>query len=237
MLITLLQFSFHIRCKFAVLAILLSLPLISQAQWSIGVKGGFNLAYSNLVFEEDKENINHRSHLIGLALAIPVEYQTQGLFGVRTGLSYIQKGTRFNYLEAGPNQFFDTKYVIDYLEFPMIAKATFNFNRVNLYLLGGGHAAYAINMRVISLSLDPDVPVKETFQIEFEDAEISRLDLGLLFGGGIEAHIAEDRRIFVEMQYNLGLNDIDKSMTDDAFNEGRTFTMGMLIPLKKKKRK
>ena len=214
----------------------LSLPVALSAQWSIGFGGGFNLAYSNLTFQEDLSNINQRSNLVGLTIALPVEVPSGKMFSLRTGLTFIQKGTRFNYLEASPGRFYDTKYIMDYLEIPLLAKATFSVQPFNFYVLGGLQPGYAVNMRVVRISTNPDIPIKETFPVDFKEAGISRMDLGLVMGGGVEAEIAKGRRIFVEMQYHFGVRDISRRTDTEVFNEGRTFNMGMLIPLRKKER-
>jgi len=212
----------------------LSLPETLSAQWSLGFGGGFNLAYSNLTFQEDLSNINHRSNLVGLSIALPIEVPSGKMFSLRTGLVFIQKGTRFNYLEAGPGRFYDTKYIMDYLEIPILAKATFSVRPFNIYVLGGGQAGYAVNMRVVRISTNPDIPIKETFPVDFKEAGISRMEPSFVMGGGVEAKIAKDRRIFVEMQYHFGIRDISQRPDTEVFNEGRTFNMGILIPLKKK---
>ena len=217
-----------------VFASCLGLPVSLSAQWSVGFGGGFNLAFSNLTFQEDLNNINQRSNLVGLTLALPVEVPSGKMFSLRTGLVFIQRGTRFNYLGAGPGRFYDTKYIMDYLEIPLLAKATFSVQPFNFYVLGGVQPGYAVNMRVVRISTNPDIPIKEIFPVDFREAGISRLDIGLVMGGGIQAKIARGRRIFVEMQYHFGIRDISRRPNTEVFNEGRTFSMGILVPLKKK---
>ncbi|MEM1322824.1 MAG: porin family protein [Bacteroidota bacterium] len=206
------------------------------AQWSIGVGGGLNVAFNNLIFDQSLSEIKQRGNLSGLALSLPIEYPSGRMFSFQSGLIYIQKGTRFNYEETSSGQSFSSKYIIDYLELPLAGKLGLEVKPFRLYVLGGTHIGYALNMKSVRLSNDPDLPFRETRPLDFELTGISRWDISLMIGGGFEAYISEGRRLFVEMRFNAGIKDIDEADDVEVYNESRTFTMGMMIPLPFKRR-
>ncbi len=203
------------------------------AQVAVGIRSGMQVSYNNLLFEKGVLSIEARDNITGLVLAIPIEFPSDKMLAFQSGIVYHNKGTRIRYQQQGQTQLFITKYLIDYLSVPVLGKLSLSLGRLNLFLLGGGTLNYAVDMESLKLSYDHFGPPRyETLKMDFQNAQVSRFDLGLLLGGGIEAHIADGKKLFIDARFEFGMLDIDKRPENTVYNGGRSFTMGILLPLK-----
>ena len=141
-----------------------------------GIKGGF--LFSS--FDAANENFkNHNGWLAGIFFG----GNRPGVLGVQGEIQYAKKGAEIS----------TTKIDQYYLEIPILLRlnvGTNSLNGVNVYGLVG--PVFDINLKTEQNGID----VKDNYE---------SLDLGLLFGGGIEI-----TRFLVEARYNKGLRNVLK---------------------------
>jgi len=97
---------------------------------------------------------------------------------------------------------------VNYLEIPLLFKASFPVGPVVLY--GNVGPAFGIGLTA-KLATDPDLGLGQT--IKFENGGLQRFDFGLLFGTGVGFHIGNGE-IFLDLRYDLGLTDINNVSSD-----------------------
>ncbi|MEO1625214.1 MAG: porin family protein [Bacteroidota bacterium] len=213
----------------------ISLPL-AQAQMAIGVRGGVHVAFNNLSFDHDFPEITTRDNITVLALAIPIEWPASKMFRLQSGLTFLTRGTRIHFRDRSAEINYIDKYAIRYIQIPIVGKLNLDFNPFNLYVIGGADLGYGIDFELIELAYNDQGPTSwKNRKLDFQRAGVSRFDIGMALGGGIEASISKGRRIFVDIRYHIGLNDIDKRPNVEVYNQGRSYTIGMMLPVNFKK--
>lgn len=207
----------------------------AHAQVAIGFRSGVHISFNNLDFEDEFQSLANRDNITSLNLAIPIEFSTSTMVSFQTGLSFLSKGTRVRYTDQLQEVSFINKYALDYLQLPLTAKLTLPFNEYALYFVGGCSIDYAVDLEVLKLTYRQNGSYNiEKYKLDFERAQINQLDIGLIFGGGIMANIARGKKLFVDIRLDWGLIDIDKRKSQEIYNQGRSLTMGMLLPLTRK---
>ena len=69
-------------------------------------------------------------------------------------------------------------------------------------------------------------------KIVLEDIEVLAWDIGMNLGIGLEKNISNDKKIFVEFRYYLGMKDLFPKGETEIYNEGKSFNLGFLIPIR-----
>ncbi len=153
---------------------------------------------------------------VGVAVNVPIG---SGSFSLQPELSFVQKGGKYNETN------YSSKTRLDYLELPVLAKATF-----------GEATKFYINVGPsLGLGLDGKVErdymngfVKEEDDVDFGEGDdaFKKTDFGLQFGGGIL--IAD--KVMVDIRYGLGLSSLinDYKVTNNVLQ----FTLGIPLNVK-----
>jgi hypothetical protein len=184
-------------------------PRVSFAQSYLGISGGGSIS-SEVVFRA----------------AIPFEWSFGEHFSLQTEAVYLQRENRKLLLKLiGEEDYLQP--TISYFGLPVLAKGKMNVGSFGLYALGGFKAGFGTS---ISTNSGSSPLRKERFK--FEDLTIRRFDFGLNGGLGLEKHISNGRKIFVDYRIYLGLFDIDASSDSEIYNFGRTISLGFMMPLK-----
>jgi hypothetical protein len=171
--------------------IILSTNTFSQ---KIGAKAGFN--FSNMVEKDDNTTLNN---LIkpGIHLGAIANIPLMDMISLEPGIQITTKGAR---LELGGVKF---KTNLTYLEFPILGKFTYKIGDLTLV----GIAGPAIGIGLSGKAKSKVGSDKNTESISWGNDKINddykRLDLGFIFGAGIEM----DKFQFT-LSYNLGLANI-----------------------------
>lgn len=118
--------------------------------------------------------------------------------------------------------------VINYLEAPVLFKFRLPLPIVNLYALAGPQLAYGIHLYS---TFEEDNRIF-TERLDFRRTGIHRLDIGGYVGAGLEKEISRGRRIFIDIRYYLGLHNINAEGEEKIFNQGKSFALGFMIPVK-----
>lgn len=192
---------------FLLLALMLTLGTVAQAQVSIIPKGGITL--SNISFDQDQAGQKSRmGYVAGLGLNIPIT--SDNFFSIQPELLYIQQGTR---LSAG-------SYGLNYAQLPLLLKINFGGEGFPIYVNAGPSFGYLLN------------PPSRIGEITFNDPK--RLDIGLQFGGGFGVK-AGPGNVLLDARYGFGITNINNLATGgDAANQSKNnvfqFTVGYAIP-------
>ena len=109
---------------------------------------------------------------VGFVAEIPLA----GPIGIETGVIYNGYGAKNDFLV-------DTDVRLDYIQVPLLLKLRAEVGELSLFLHGGPYASLAIGGKTTTEILGTTT----TDDIEFGDGtdEYSRLDFGLLVGGGL----------------------------------------------------
>jgi opacity protein-like surface antigen len=181
------------------------------------------------------------SSLLGLTLGIGYQVPINDRFSFQPELNFVQKGIKSDFdLEQDGQSFKGTiKLVIDYLEIPLLVKATFG-STTKYFILAGPSLGYGIGGRVKYKLITNDPLIGTTSGqtgIEFgEQPEnydgsnvyiSNRIDFGIQGGAGVL--IAN--KVFIDIRYSLGLSDVQDGY--DSKNRGLLFTVGMPFNIKK----
>jgi len=138
-------------------------------------------------------------------------------FSVQPGVYFAMKGFRTELEDFG-----DAKMEVNmnYIEVPVLLKATFDFNLpVKPFVLVGPSVGYAITKEVIIPETVPS-PWNEGIVASYEE-DTSNFDFGLVFGAGVDL----DMGISIDARFNLGLLNIDNEATGDDYTKNRSVSL------------
>jgi hypothetical protein len=195
--------------------LLFVLVIVSQtaiAQWQIGGTAGLTL--SNYKSKTPWKEVSNT----GFAFGITSYKQMNPNWAVQLQLTYIQKG----YFHKICNTIYD-KLEANYIEIPVMADYSFllpmkNFKgHTNL----GLYTAYWVGAKYKTKGFDEN---SEPF--DFKKNNASRFDVGPLAGFRIE-YILNNGSISLDLRYEIGLLDLQKSETDNTKNSNRAMIIGL----------
>jgi hypothetical protein len=203
-----------------ILTALLLLPASASAQatTSFGVQGGLNVA--NVDFkpaaDEGEFNPDFKSRNRAVFGAF-VAWDFNPNFGMQIDALYSQKGAKFDqtFEEDGETFTFGFEGSIDYLEFPVLLRATVP-------------ASDAVKLRVFSgpaFAFKVSDDVKQTFngQPDNEDLpEFKGQDVSWIVGGAVQFG-----QVFFDVRYGWGLMNVLKDATDGE--EVKNRTLGFMV--------
>ena len=195
--------------------LLLILILISQtsiAQWYVGGTGAVTL--SNYKSKTPWKEVSN----MGLAFGATGYKQFNTNWAVQLQLTYIQKG----YFHKICNTIYD-KLEANYIEIPMMADYSFLLPMKNFkgHANFGFYTAYWLSAKYKTKGFDDTT---ETF--DFKKNNASRFDVGPLAGFRIE-YILNNASLSLDLRYEIGLLDLQKSQTDNTKNSNRAMIIGL----------
>ena len=193
---------------FLLLAFMLTLGTVAQAQVSIIPKGG--ITFSNINFDQDLAGQKSRmGYVAGLGFNFPLT--SDNFFSIQPELLYIQQGTRAT----------GGSYGFNYAQLPLLLKINFGMEDFPIYVNAGPSFGYLLN----SPARIGETPLNDP----------KRLDIGLQFGGGLGVK-AGPGSVMLDARYGFGITDIyNLSGVPDSQNKSKNnvfqFTLGYAIPL------
>ncbi|NNG27824.1 MAG: PorT family protein [Ignavibacteriaceae bacterium] len=187
-------------------------PLNAQVQ--LGLQAGTNLGDVSLDPTPESVTTGMRT---GIMFGGVLFYSFSPIFGLQVEPAYIQKGAT---VDISMTQLEGT-ITGDYIDIPVLLKASFGDGPVKPYLLAGASIAFLLG----DVKLEIDNATEETL-------ETKSTDFILNFGGGVLIP-AGQVNIFIEGQYNLGLTDVNDEPEDDMKikSTGIQIKAGALFPL------
>lgn len=186
---------------------------VVSAQWYVGVKAG--PTFSNYKTKTPWKEASN----IGLNFGATAFRKVNSNFGVSAELQYIRKG----YYHKICNTITD-KLNTTYLEIPIMVDYTFiipTLKNFKGHATLGLYTAYWLSAKYETEGFDNS---SESF--DFSKNKASRFDVGPNAGGRIE-YMLKNASISLDLRYELGLVDLQKTMNDNTANTNRAFILGL----------
>ncbi len=191
-------------------ALLFLLPILLPAQVRIGLGGG---GYFGL---KDQ----------GINAGLQVQKDYSEFSSLRLQIALTDKPSNLPQQNLNP----DFDYVsghISYLILPLEYQYFIPFKKLRAGVFGGPYFAYGLKAAVLKKLDDFNF---EKMNLDFGEQGIRRFDIGVHFGVGLELELPRYKRMFVRLNYALGLVDID--LGDAAtYQEGVGILMGLMMPI------
>ena len=204
----------------------------AQVQISVGPRVGINLSNWSVDDEEDFDELDNRLGILG---GVVGEFRFTENMALQSELGFIQKGLKseFSYDDPQLGTIAEkSDFIFNYLEVPVLFKAGTSFGPARLDGLVGPSFGYAMNAKAKYKTTIGGVTEEEEEDLDFDDNDIARLDLGLQLGAVLGINVGEKAQIFVDGRYLLGLSNLNKSDEDgDVKNKGLAFSAGVLFNL------
>jgi len=198
-----------VYCLLLILFFLFS-PTSSSGQTYLGLSGGADL-YDQVDFRA----------------AGVIEWSKNPVYSWQTEIVYAKR-ENVSLLQLLPQNTNYIRPVISYVEIPFLIKLKLNIPGANLFALVGPKIGYAL-AAYSSLYKENGELINQ--KIVLEDLEVASWDIGMSLGAGLEKNISNDKKIFIEFRYYLGMKDLFPSGEAEIYNEGKSFNLGFLIPL------
>lgn len=192
---------------------------ITQAQVSVGVKGGLTLANLSI----DSENEVSADYSIGGHAAVFLR-SGKGLFSFQPEFMFIQKGTRINSTSSAAY----SQLSMNYLDLPLLLRITIGIKIVEVYINLGPYGGYWISGKNKNYYYDDTqakwVTDKETY--EFDEDHDVRFDAGIVGGVGVKVLM-----LLFEVRYGHGFIDVFDSEYNNNNETNRyfNFTLGVQL--------
>ncbi|MBK6545081.1 MAG: PorT family protein [Saprospiraceae bacterium] len=203
---------------------LITLELKSQSNMGIAV--GYTSMHWNIPHTGAYQELGNWTSTGGWAISIPFEHSLSKALAFQTEFTWIQKGAEVNSTEYISRTLVNSNVsiTINYIEIPMLLKASIPFHKMDLQFLGGGYAAIGISAKMKATAAAGTQTASATQDLDFEENMMNRFDAGLLIGTGIQF----SNKFFIQAKYNLGLSNIDHSGDPNSaiYNRGLVFSMG-----------
>lgn len=204
------------------------------AQVSIGPRAGINLATWD-VSDDVAEQIGSVGNRLSLLFGAVAEIRINDHFAVQPELDFIQKGfsSESNYTDPVLGNVSGSEDVVtNNLEIPVLVKAGGAIGPVRIDGLAGPSFAYSLNGKLktkISIGGQSDSSSED---INFEDDQFSRTDLGIQLGLAVGLNLGESAKLFLDGRYLLGFTNLNTSGEDgEVKNRGIAISAGVLFPL------
>ncbi len=218
----------RLKQLFLLLSIFFSLQ--AQAQFSLGIEGGYIRSWED--YGETIIPENAVIHVNRLNLSLSAYYGLGKNFKIGIEPGYIQRGAACVPGWLGRPSFFgDTKFLLNYVALPiMVAKDFFVYkNKISLSVKLGYGVSYlvsGIQENVFIGSDDP--PVRRDLDISGPDSSFNRWDHGWYGGLSIIYHL-QNNQLFLSTDYYNAINDTDRF--NSSQNRSLSFNLGYAIPL------
>jgi len=220
--------------RFLLLALLLYLPYLLQAQSYIGFAAGISQSKTRLNFNIEPTELVKRGDLLGLAFGIPLEFKLNELVRLQPELLFATEGSLLSVFRPEEQRTYHN--ILYYFKIPILAKILLMKDKqYQISLLAGFTPAYAIGINSFSFAQDFRSSRKEP--ISFATANLNRFDLALNAGASVEKTIAQGIKMALTARYNLGIYNISQEVARSSFTESLQLTLGLWMPLKRKKKK
>lgn len=166
--------------------------------------------------------------MISLRAAVPVEHTFSKTFSLYSGISFTQQHNAELLLKLDRELDY-RRVTLSYLGIPLLIKTRFSMNSFFVYVMAGAQLNYGVGLTTSYLKEGTYGSQK----LDFENIGITRWDLGLNTGIGVEREISKECKIFAEFLLLFNFYDIDRDPANEVYNEGKVFNLGFLFPLTK----
>lgn len=206
---------------------------------SIGPRLGLN--FSHVAFTEG--DVYHRNEfksdqkdLTGAQVGVVANIGLTDLLSIQPEFLYSQKGRRHEGVFRPWNAAYEYKYRLNYLEIPVLLKATFGSENLHAFVNGGPYLAYLLGGK--NNYLVGGNETEDELELKYRNGvKPNRSDIGLALGGGLGSKIGPGN-LALELRYSLGLTDLNQYQNerDPRWPKYANRTLGVsvsyMIPLK-----
>jgi hypothetical protein len=186
----------------------IGLPVIAEAQVEIGAKGGVTFADIPKFAEMVEDDDGSAETRIGAAFGGSIAVAFGGVVALQTELLYTQKGLKAD-APSGIDETFHMK--LDYIDVPVLLRLGPTGSKGLQFLVGPSFNFNISATTVLEGAIDADDDIKD---------DIEDFELGLVVGAGYYGSV-----VTVEGRYQEGLTDISdfRDFGDDEEYKNRTF--------------
>ncbi len=213
--------------------------MTTQAQMTLGLRAGVNLATYNFNFGSNLPTgfkPEQPDNLALLSIGVPFQMMFSERFGLQAELNFIQKGYGQKSDITIQNTRFvsDGKLTINWLELPVLGKARFGSDvGIGGGLFFGPSVAYGLSGKIKSTSTTTTNGVSlvnvQNGDLNFKEDDHSRVDLALNIGGEVNYG-----GVFLDIRYQIGLTNMITNAGNDDFSartRGLGFSAGYRMPI------
>jgi hypothetical protein len=216
-----------------VLIILAALLFMTNgvAQVQLGLQAGVNFA--DVTLDPTQEGFE-TSMKTGFLFGGMLFYSFSPILGLQVEPAYVQKGAKvdLSLSEEGETVQAEATLTANYIDIPVLLKASFGSGPVKPYLLAGASVAFLLGDVELELDKATINGVDVTSMIPSDERKdtlkTKSTDFILNFGGGVIIPLGKVN-IFIEGQYNLGLSDVNDETPEPGDVEPTIKTTGIQI--------
>lgn len=210
--------------KYLILILVLSISIQAYSQ-TYRLKGGASL--NKTLFENETGNVSDVFNLSlpGFQVGASLENYIFNNLSLEYGLLVSLKGFKLDELQDGVT--IRNKTYLYYLDFPLAFKLNLNWDtKSNWYLATGPLFSFGMGGNYTTVYDWSGSKKAEKEKVEWgdEEGELKRLDLGVLFGAGVEFS-----RWQVGLTYNLGMVNISNVSSNTLKNRQWLISVGYEI--------
>ncbi len=203
-----------------------------SAQIGIGLRGGLNFANWSLNDAAKDEFVFDAKSANSLLFGALLEIRLSQNLAIQPEVNYIQKGTKIDETILGA--VVKGRYTINYLEVPLLLKAGVGFGIGRFDVLLGPSFGYGLNGKYKITTTVSGIEDTVEEDLDFEEDEISRTDLGAQVGASLGLNLGSTTRFFVDGRYLLGFSNLDKhehvgGEDPSVKNRGVALTAGLIF--------
>jgi hypothetical protein len=219
--------------KTAVVLIMLAALLFMTngvAQVQLGLQAGAN--FGNVTQDPTEEGFELNTQT-GFLFGGILFYSFSPMWGLQIEPAYVQKGAKFEQsgVEDGNTILAEGAFTTNYIDIPVLIKASFGDGPVKPYLVAGASVAFSLGdaeIEVDKVTLNGEDVTNELLDDEDmkETVKTKSTDFILNFGGGVIIPLGKVN-VFIEGQYNLGLTDVNDG--DEVLGETVVKTTGIQV--------
>ena len=216
--------------KATVLIMLAALLFMTNgvAQVQLGLQAGANFA--NVTQDPEQEGVELGTRT-GFLIGGILFYSFSPILGLQVEPAYVQKGAKVDM--SGSNWKQEATLTADYIDIPVLLKASFGDGPVKPYLVAGASVAFKLGDALFEIDKviynGEDITSEYLSNNASEDTvKTKSTDFILNFGGGVIIPLGQVN-IFIEGQYNLGLSDVNDETPESGEPETTIKTTGIQI--------
>ncbi|MBK9254877.1 MAG: PorT family protein [Saprospiraceae bacterium] len=215
------------------IAVIMLLTLNINAQVTIGVKAGVNVAdteISGFIPSVTPEAHTNTGYTFGIVAEIPIE----GSFSFRPELNLVQKG--FSIRESMSTEIIGIPIPLggrvntrlNYIEMPLLLKYRYGNEKAGLYAIAGPGLGYATSGHIqpfATVIVDIRLPRVE---LDLSSDTYNRLEFTGHAGIGGELTVGNSGKIFSDVRYSYGFNNVlnDPIVNTKFKNQGLNISVG-----------
>ncbi|MEL7118922.1 MAG: outer membrane beta-barrel protein [Bacteroidota bacterium] len=165
---------------------------------------------------------------VDVRLAAAYEWERTNALTLQFEIAYVRR-ENYSLLPFLPVNENHIRPQINYLELPILMKFKMHIEETAIYAIAGPKLGWGLSIASTRSNERGEYII---VPLEWEELPIQRWDFGVSVGLGFEKRISNEKKIFLEFRYYLGITDLNTSNENDVYNEGKLINLGFSLPLK-----